>query len=165
MKEKDNPQLRLAFKTDPLDISKAGEVSTRVRKELKKLNICPEVIRKVSIICFEGEMNIALHAEKGGTVTVEVWSEKIDILFKDSGPGIKDINLALLPGYSTAPQWAIELGFGAGMGFYNMQRNSDFFKISSNVGKGTKIYSRVYINKCKESKYRGDNFNEAKKNC
>jgi len=160
MKGKDNPQLKLAFKTDPLDISKAGEVSTRVRRELQKLNICPEVTRKVSIICFEGEMNIALHAEKGGTVVIEVWSEKIDILFEDSGPGIKDINLALLPGYSTAPQWAIELGFGAGMGLYNMQRNSDFFEISSEPGKGTRVYSRVSRFKCRE-----ESINEPKKSC
>ena len=160
MKENDSPQSKLVFKTDPLDISKAGEVSTRVRRELQKLNICSEVVRKVSIICFEGEMNIALHAEKGGTVVVEVWSKKIDILFKDSGPGIKDINLALLPGYSTAPQWAIELGFGAGMGFYNMQRNSDFFEISSELGKGTQVYSRVSRFKCRE-----ESINEAKKNC
>ncbi len=160
MKEKDNPQLKLVFKTEPLDISKAGEISTMVRRELQKLNVCPEVIRKVSIICFEGEMNIALHAEKRGTVVVEVRSEKIDILFKDNGPGIKDINLALLPGYSTAPQWAIELGFGAGMGFYNMERNSDFFEISSELGKGTHVYSRVSRFKCRE-----ESINEAKKNC
>jgi len=51
------------------------------------------------------------------------------------------------PGYSTAPLWVHEMGFGAGMGLPNMKQNSDLFEISSEVGKGTKIHSVVFRRK------------------
>ena len=34
----------------------------------------------------------------------------------DEGPGIKDVKLAMQPGYSTATEEIRELGFGAGNG-------------------------------------------------
>ena len=40
-------------------------------------------------------------------------------------------------GYSTAPDWVRELGFGAGMGLQNIKGCSDDMSISSSPGKGT----------------------------
>ena len=47
--------------------------------------------------------------------------------FDDIGPGIENIELALTPGYSTASLKARELGFGAGMGLYNMKSVASSF--------------------------------------
>jgi anti-sigma regulatory factor (Ser/Thr protein kinase) len=58
---------------------------------------------------------------------------------EDSGPGIADLDLAMQEGYSTAPEWIREMGFGAGMGLPNMKRNSDELRIESEVGKGTTV--------------------------
>jgi serine/threonine-protein kinase RsbT len=55
------------------------------------------------------------------------------------GPGIDDIELAMTEGYSTAPDWVREMGWGAGMGLPNMKKNSDEFNIESVVGEGTTV--------------------------
>jgi anti-sigma regulatory factor (Ser/Thr protein kinase) len=56
---------------------------------------------------------------------------------EDKGPGIPDIDLAMQEGYSTAPEIARELGFGAGMGLPNIKRCADRLNIQSEVGEGT----------------------------
>jgi anti-sigma regulatory factor (Ser/Thr protein kinase) len=43
------------------------------------------------------------------------------------------------PGYSTAPDFIRELGFGAGMGLPNIKRCTDEMKIDSCPGKGTNL--------------------------
>ena len=58
---------------------------------------------------------------------------------KRVGPGIEDVNQAMVAGYSTAPESVRTLGFGAGMGLPNMQRVSDEFDIQSQLGVGTTI--------------------------
>ena len=57
----------------------------------------------------------------------------------DKGPGIKDINLAMQEGYSTAPEEVRNLGFGAGMGLPNIKKYSDELKIDTEVGVGTTL--------------------------
>jgi len=147
MGRNESPRLIRKFAVSFRDIEKAGEVANKVKRELQNLQVPPEVTRRASIICFEGEMNLVLFAERGGLTTVEIWPDRIDIIFEDEGPGIKDMDLALTPGYSTAPDWAIEMGFGAGMGLYNIEKNSDLFEIFSEESKGTRIHSRIYLNK------------------
>ncbi len=122
----------------------AGESSAKVKKILKKLCIDPAVIRKVSIAMYEAEINMVIHAN-GGEISTEITPEKIHIILKDDGPGIEDIDLAMTPGYSTAPKEAREMGFGAGMGLVNMKKNTDFFKISSEVGVGTTVELTVLL--------------------
>jgi len=46
-------------------------------------------------------------------------------------------------GWSTATPEMREMGFGAGMGLPNIKRNADEFDISSEVGRGTKLFVRV----------------------
>jgi len=53
--------------------------------------------------------------------------------------------LALQEGYSTATDEMRELGFGFGMGLPNMKRNSDEFRIESEVGKGTRVFVRIKL--------------------
>ena len=104
----------------------------------------PETIRRASIAMYEGEINMVIHAD-GGTITVEFSPEFILIVLADKGPGIKDINLAMSEGYSTASENVRSLVFGAGMGLPNMKRYTDDMKIESQVGVGTTITMRVNI--------------------
>ena len=88
-------------------------------------------------------MNLALYTLRGGNIKVKIEPEKAEI-YVDDGPGIKDVEKAMQPGYSMAPLWIHELGFGAGMGLPNMKNNSDIFEIKSELGRGTYIYCVVY---------------------
>jgi anti-sigma regulatory factor (Ser/Thr protein kinase) len=61
------------------------------------------------------------------------------------GPGIKDIELAMQEGYSTADDAIREMGFGAGMGLANIKRSSDIFEITSEPGEGTCVKCTLMI--------------------
>lgn len=128
------------------DFSSAGMASSAVKKALQQLGVDPAIIRRVAIITYEAEMNIVIHAYRG-VLRVSLSPEVIEIIAEDEGPGIPDIELAMQPGYSTAPDNIREMGFGAGMGLPNIKNCSDDLKIESQVGKGTKLISRVYIRK------------------
>lgn len=123
----------------PGDIEHGGSASAQIKAELSRLGVSPADARRAGIIAFEGEINLIVYSDGGGTITVCVSEACIEILFKDDGPGIEDIDLALTPGFSTAPLWATDLGFGAGMGLINMQMNADRFEIHSHLGEGTSI--------------------------
>ena len=69
--------------------------------------------------------------------------DAIDIVLTDEGPGIADIEKAMMEGYSTAPDEIRSLGFGAGMGLPNMKRHTDSLEIESTVGVGTRITMKV----------------------
>lgn len=84
-------------------------------------------------------MNLIIHADEGGELIAEMQPDVIRITAIDHGPGIPDVEQALSSGYSTAPNWIRELGFGAGMGLSNIQRCSDSMKLESKVGVGSKL--------------------------
>ena len=116
----------------------AGRGSTEFKAVLKQLGVSAKVIRKISIAMYEGEINMVIHAD-GGEITVEILQESIRVIMADKGPGIKDIDLAMQEGYSTAPEEVRNLGFGAGMGLPNIKRYSDDFKIDTEIGVGTTL--------------------------
>ena len=124
------------------DFTRAGEASSNVKSILKQMGVSPEIIRKVAIAMYEGEINMVIHAS-GGVIEVTVSPEEILMILKDTGPGIEDIELAMQPGYSTAPDNIRNLGFGAGMGLSNMKKYSDEMDIDSTVGIGTTVTMRV----------------------
>ena len=134
--------VKFRFDVDGSDFSSAGAASVTVKKKLRQLGYSPEVIRRVSIAMYEGEINMVIHAG-GGTAEVLVCEEYIEITLEDHGPGIKDIEEAMQAGVSTAPDNIRSLGFGAGMGLPNMKKHSDSMQIESTVGVGTKITMRV----------------------
>ena len=137
---------KLIFHFDVLgnDFTSAGQASVQVKKNLRQLGLDSEIIRRVSIAMYEGEINMVIHAG-GGTADVSVTEEYIEIILEDTGPGIKDIEQAMQAGYSTAPDTIRALGFGAGMGLPNMKKNTDKMEIFSDVGKGTRIVMRVNL--------------------
>jgi anti-sigma regulatory factor (Ser/Thr protein kinase) len=132
------------FDVDGSDFTSAGTASVTVKKNLRQLGLPSEVIRKLSIAMYEGEINMVIHAN-GGTADVIVTEQYIDIILKDQGPGIPDVNLAMQEGYSTATAQIHSLGFGAGMGLPNMKRYSDEMKIDTEIGVGTTVTMRIYI--------------------
>lgn len=124
------------------NFTSAGEASVSVKKQLRKLGISPDIIRRVSIAMYEGEINMVIHAN-GGDASVLVYADKIVIILKDTGPGIKDVSLAMQEGYSTAKDNVRALGFGAGMGLPNMKRYTDRMNIETVVGQGTTVTMEV----------------------
>ena len=132
------------FDIDGDNFTSAGEASVKIKKLLRGMGFNPEVIRRVSVAMYEGEINMVIHAS-GGTADVDVFCDRIEIILADNGPGIADIDRAMQEGYSTAPDNIRSLGFGAGMGLPNMKRYTDEMKIESEVGKGTTVYMTVKV--------------------
>lgn len=147
----DEQKTRLVYRVRPMDLASAGLASSQIKVELQRNGIEEDVVRRVGIICFEAEMNMILYSV-GGKLKVEFDSGKVEIFAEDDGPGIENLELAMQPGYSTAPPWAQDYGFGAGMGFPNMKMNSDVFEVDSKVGVGTKIHATIYRRKKDEVK-------------
>ena len=132
------------YRISPDDFTRAGEASSDVKSKLKKMGVTPEAVRKVAIAMYEGEINMVIHAQ-GGEITVNITTDRIEMILADVGPGIPDVGLALQAGYSTAPDAVRSLGFGAGMGLPNMKKYSDEMEIDTVIGKGTTIHMMVNI--------------------
>lgn len=132
------------FDVDGENFTSAGQASVQVKKNLRQLGLQPELIRRVSIAMYEGEINMVIHAG-GGEADVSVDADGVEIVLTDRGPGIANIEQAMLEGFSTAPDNIRSLGFGAGMGLPNMKRYTDYMDIQSTVGVGTRIVMRVNI--------------------
>ena len=136
--------IRFHFDVDGENFTSAGEASVAVKKKLRQLGYSPDIIRKVSIAMYEGEINMGIHAN-GGKADVEVNDDEIVIILADTGPGIPNVELAMQEGYSTARDNIRALGFGAGMGLPNMKKYTDEMKIDTEVGVGTTITMKVYL--------------------
>jgi len=124
----------------------AGSASVNVKKTLKLIGIPSEIIYRISICCYEAEMNIIMYAYRA-TLDFSITPDKVVLKFNDEGPGIKDIELAMKEGYSTATSEMREMGFGAGMGLPNIKMNSDEFYIESEENKGTKLFIGIFIDR------------------
>lgn len=136
--------VKFHFNVDGENFSSAGEASVMVKKKLRQLGFPPDVMRRVSIAMYEGEINMVIHAN-GGSADVTVGDEYIEIVLADRGPGIPNIELAMQEGYSTARDNIRALGFGAGMGLPNMKKYTDYMHIDTEIGVGTTITMRVNI--------------------
>ncbi len=126
------------------NFSNAGDASIELKQKLTELGFNADIVRKAAIVTFEAEMNVIIYAA-AGWLRYYITPEQLKIIVEDMGPGIEDIDLAMQDGYSTAPEWVREMGWGAGMGLPNMKKNSDVFKIDSVVGEGTTVEMIMYI--------------------
>lgn len=131
------------FELSGSDFETAGEASSKIKLVLQQIGIRSDIIRRIAISAYEAEMNVIIHACRG-LMKAKIFSDYTQINIEDEGPGIPDIKLAMQEGYSTAPDYIREMGFGAGMGLPNMVKCTDKFEISSEVGVGTKISMIVY---------------------
>lgn len=96
------------------------------------------MIKRAAIAMYEAELNAMIHAN-GGNAEVAIYPDRVEIVISDRGPGIADIDLAMQAGWSTAPDIAREMGFGAGMGLPNIKKNADSLDIRTAVGRGTEV--------------------------
>ncbi|MBR2068035.1 MAG: ATP-binding protein [Solobacterium sp.] len=121
------------------DYTGAGKASSEIKRALKEIGIEAKILRNIAVASYEAEINMVIHAY-GGIIKMDVYENgDIHLLFADDGPGIKDIEKAMVPGFSTASEKARSLGFGAGMGLPNIKRVSDEFTIESSE-EGTRIH-------------------------
>ncbi|HOJ52354.1 MAG TPA: hypothetical protein PLT64_08135 [Syntrophales bacterium] len=134
-----------SFPVEGGNFETAGQVSGRIKAILKNLNLPKEIIRRATLVAYESEINIVSYATRG-EIKLIVKPEEVIVEADDIGPGIEDIELAMQAGYSTANEKIREMGFGAGMGLFNINTYSDIFKISSEVGKGTHLHMVVKVN-------------------
>lgn len=138
------------FQIQKNDIGNAGTVASLTKRELKKRGLTRDFVKTVTIGIYEAEINVVIHSY-GGYCIVKINDDIVDVVFQDIGPGIECIDSALTPGFSTASHYAIENGFGAGMGLPNIQSVSDEMDLTSSK-KGTRLHLKFNISgDCYES--------------
>lgn len=92
---------------------------------------------EIKVAVSEAVTNAIIHGYENQTdrmvrVEIKIAEEYIGIEVIDHGKGIKDINQALEPAYSTDPE-------RMGLGFAFMQSFMEKFEVSSAPGKGTRV--------------------------
>jgi len=138
-------EIRFSFKYHVIgqSLTHAGKAASELKNALKQLGVCPPLLRRIGVATYEAEINLASYTQGGEIVAqVEKWGVMVEAV--DNGPGIPDIGKAMQPGYSTAPDWVRELGFGAGMGLVNIRKCSDEMELKSAVPDGTHLTMRFY---------------------
>ena len=136
--------MKLNYVIDGDNFDMAGEASSSVKRNLAQLGVDPVIVKRTAISMYEAEINAFIHGG-GGIASVEINSERIKIMVKDSGKGIPDLELAMQEGWSTASEEVRRMGFGAGMGLPNIKKNSDELKIYTAEGKGTEVNIIIYV--------------------
>ena len=124
-------------------LKEAGKAASELKNALKKLGVCPPLLRRIGVATYEAEINLASYTP-GGEIRAQVEKWGITVEAIDTGPGIPDVEQAMQPGYSTAPDWVRELGFGAGMGLVNMKKCADEINLTSSVPDGTHLTMHFY---------------------
>ena len=130
--------LKKSYYIKSRDFIRAGEASIKIQTLLKSMNFDPQLIRRVAICGYEGEMNVVMHGGDG-SLSFAVYPDELIMEISDDGPGIADIDKAMQAGFSTALDEHREMGFGAGMGLPNMKRNADDITVESEEGHGTRV--------------------------
>ncbi len=136
--------LVLTYDVDGDSFTSAGAASSDMKRVLRRLGVDAEAIRRAAICMYEGEINMVIHAN-GGKAEISFDGREIDIVLRDTGPGIPDIELAMREGWSTADDNVRDLGFGAGMGLPNMKKYSDELRLESVVGEGTTVLMKIRL--------------------
>lgn len=146
----DRTSLILRYNIKQGDFTHGGAASSFIKRALLRLGAPPQIARRCGIAVYEAEINLIIHTTNGGVIRVEIEPHQITLEAYDDGPGIKDVELAMRPGYSTATEKIRELGFGAGMGLANISRCVDSMKLESTVGKGTRLRMKLFLQKPEE---------------
>ncbi len=134
----------LEFLIPEKDFNTAGKGSAEVKNLLKRLGVESETLRRIAVAAYEAEINVAAHSH-GGKMTSHIHPNMIHIVYHDKGPGIRDIEQALIPGFSTADDVVREMGFGAGLGLPNIKKNADALHIESEAGGSTLLEFIIYF--------------------
>jgi CBS domain-containing protein/anti-sigma regulatory factor (Ser/Thr protein kinase) len=134
----DQTTLTLRYQVRQHDFDTGGEASSKLKRALERLGAHPQTVRRVAVATYEAEINMMIHSV-GGELTAELSPDRIVVVARDDGPGIPDVEQAKQAGFSTAPDWIRELGFGAGMGLSNIRACCDIMNLTSEMGVGTRL--------------------------
>jgi len=124
------------------EFRRIGEEISRLKRALLSIGFPSAASRRALVAAYELGMNVVIHADYG-TLETFLQDGALMITVKDKGPGIPDTDLAMKEGYSTAPQYVREMGYGAGMGLPNARRVSDRLSIESHPGEGTQVLCTI----------------------
>ena len=94
----------------------------------------------IATIISELARNIVLYAQTGEIALEKLNSESrrgLSIISRDRGPGIPDVQRALVGGYSTSG--------GLGLGLCGVRRMVDEFNIDTGAGKGTTVTAKKWL--------------------
>jgi len=147
----DRTSLILRYDICKGDFIHGGNASSNIKRALLRLGTSPQLARKCGIAVYESEMNLIIHTDHGGTLRVGIEPHKITMEAYDDGPGIEDVELAIQPGFSTATNEIQEMGFGAGMGLFNIKRCVDEMRLVSSKSRGTNLYMIMYLDDTKQN--------------
>ena len=126
------------------DFENAGKAANQIKQVLQEKKIPAKIIRRIAVATYELEINLCAHSD-GGVLSWQLSNGRAEVIARDAGPGIEDVEWACRDGNSTANEWIRSLGFGAGMGLVNVKRVSDEFEITSKKGSGTTVKSVINI--------------------
>jgi CBS domain-containing protein/anti-sigma regulatory factor (Ser/Thr protein kinase) len=141
----DRTSLVLRYQVQALDFSGGGSASSKIKRALERLGGQPPLCRRIAVAAYEAEMNLIIHATRGGEMVVEIQPDQVCLIVTDAGPGIGDVEAAMRPGFSTAPEWIREMGFGAGMGLTNIRRCADRMELDSELARGTRLEAWFHV--------------------
>jgi anti-sigma regulatory factor (Ser/Thr protein kinase) len=143
------------FTIENEDLDTAGGGAAELKRLLSQRGFAKELVQKVSISCYEAEVNVVIHAGGKGKIRMYSTPDIIFLFVEDWGPGIHDVELAMKEGYSTASDEVREHGFGAGMGLPNMRKYADKLVVLSDSG-GTKIEMLFLLTQAKQGQPSGE---------
>lgn len=132
------------FSVSKFDFENAGKAATTIKQLLHDRSFPPRMIRRVAIAAYELEINMCVHS-LGGVLSCQVNKGRVEIVARDSGPGIANVEWACRDGTSTATDWIRSFGFGAGLGLPNVKRVTNEFKIDSTEGGGTTVRAIITL--------------------
>ena len=88
--DSDQTTLALRYHIEGANFEKAGEASSKLKHNLRKLGIPPDAARKITIASYEAEINLVIFTE-GGHMIASIEPGKVTITVADRGPGIPDV--------------------------------------------------------------------------
>jgi anti-sigma regulatory factor (Ser/Thr protein kinase) len=137
-------KMEMEFEIAGQDFKKAGEASFAIKHRLKLLGIPPDITRRVATASYEAELNVIVYAQKG-RLKIHMDDLSISVIVTDVGPGIPNVELAMQEGYTTAPPYVKQLGYGSGMGLPNIKKNADWMELRSVLNQGTTLQFKVHL--------------------
>jgi serine/threonine-protein kinase RsbT len=102
----------------------AGDLELTSTDQTLLATAISEVARNITTYAVRGEVLLSVVRDEGGR-------EGIQVIARDDGPGIEDLDLALQDGYTS--------GGGLGLGLPGARRLVDDFSIETAPGQGTKV--------------------------
>lgn len=133
------------YNIDTSDIGSAGVGAVMLKSFLADKGYPADIVRRIGVATYEAETNVIIHSHGSGDIFCFLREDLVMIRVVDNGVGIEDMDMAMKEGYSTAPDYVRELGFGAGMGIPNIKRFVDKLVILSEKNVGTQVEMILYL--------------------